>query len=182
LAEGAAVVVVEDEECAIARGARPYAQILSVASSNEGTHLRKVDETGQIVSDAMSLALRRAGLDTRDIDFISAHGNSMEDYDAAETAGIKRSFGHHAWNIPISSLKSMCGQALAAGSAMQIVAACLTIRHQNIPPTINYQHHDPQCDLDYVPNKSRPARVRHALIHAHSLGGSHVALVLGTTD
>jgi 3-oxoacyl-(acyl-carrier-protein) synthase len=141
-----------------------------------------VDESGQIVSTAMSLALERAGLSPADIDFISAHGNSMEDYDAAETAGIKRSFGRHAWNIPVSSLKSMCGQALAAGSAMQVVAACLTLRDQTVPPTINYHYQDPKCDLDYVANKSRAARVRHILIHAHSLGGSHVAMVLGTPE
>jgi len=182
LAEGAAAVVVEDEESALARGARPYARILAAASSNEGAHLRKVDESGQIVSTAMSLALERAGLGPVDIDFISAHGNSMEDYDAAETAGIKRSFGRHAWNIPVSSLKSMCGQALAAGSAMQVVAACLTLRDQTVPPTINYHYQDPKCDLDYVANKSRAARVRHILIHAHSLGGSHVAMVLGAPE
>lgn len=106
----------------------------------------------------------------------------MPDYDAAETAGIKRAFGSHAWNVPVSSLKSMCGQALAASSAMQVVAACLSLRTQVIPPTVNYRVPDPQCDLDYVPNHARRARVRNVLIHAHSLGGSHVAMVLSTPD
>jgi len=128
------------------------------------------------------MALDQAGLHARDIDFISAHGNSMPDYDAAETAGIKRALGAHAWNIPVSSLKSMCGQALAASSAMQVVSSCLSLRDTIVPPTINYEVADPKCDLDYVPNVARAARVRHALIHAHSLGGSHAAMILGAPD
>jgi len=182
LAEGAAAVIVEDEEAARARGASIHARILGFASASEGAHLRKVDESGETVGRALTLAIRKAGLEPRDIDFISAHGNSMPDYDVAETAGIKRAFGRHAWNVPVSSLKSMCGQALAASSAMQVVAACLSLRTQMIPPTANYRVPDPQCDLDYVPNRSRRARVRNVLIHAHSLGGSHVAMVLSAPD
>ena len=182
LAEGAAALIVEDEDAARTRGVPIHARILGFASASEGAHLRKVDETGETVARALTLAIRRAGLEPRDIDFISAHGNSMPDYDAAETAGIKRAFGSHAWNVPVSSLKSMCGQALAASSAMQVVAACLSLRTQVIPPTVNYRVPDPQCDLDYVPNRARRARVRNVLIHAHSLGGSHVAMVLGTPD
>lgn len=182
LAEGAAIVVIEDEEFARARGASIYARVLSFASTSEGAHLRKVDETGEAVAGAMGIALRGAGLAPNDIDFICAHGNSMPDYDLAETAGIKRVFGKHAWNMPVSSLKSMCGQALAAGSAMQVVGSCLTLRHQIATPTINYETPDPTCDLDYVPNVARSARVRSVLIHAHSLGGSHVAMILGAPD
>jgi len=182
LAEGAAVVVVEDEETARTRGASIYARVLSFASTSEGAHLRKVDETGEAVAGAMTLALTRAELAPTDVDFICAHGNSMRDYDLAETAGIKRVFGKHAWNMPVSSLKSMCGQALAAGSAMQVVNTCLTLRDQIVSPTINYEIRDPTCDLDYVPNRARPARVRVALVHAHSLGGSHVAMILATPD
>ena len=182
LAEGAAIVVVEDEESARARGVPIYARILGFASTSEGAHLRKVDPTGSAVALAMTMALDQAGLHARDIDFISAHGNSMPDYDAAETAGIKRAFGAHAWNIPVSSLKSMCGQALAASSAMQVVSSCLSLRDTIVPPTINYRVPDPRCDLDYVPNVARVTRVRHALIHAHSLGGSHAAMILGPSD
>lgn len=182
LAEGAAVVTIEDEDHARARGAPIYARIMSFASTSEGAHLRKVDENGEAVASAMSIALNRAGLAPSDIDFICAHGNSMQDYDLAETAGIKRVFKQHAWNMPVSSLKSMCGQALAASSAMQVVGACLALRHQLAPPTINYRVPDPACDLDYVPNIARPARIRHALIHAHSLGGSHVAMILSAPD
>lgn len=182
LAEGAAVVTIEDEEMARARGAKIYARVLSLASTSEGAHLRKVDETGEAVAGAMAGALSRADLMPSDIDFICAHGNSMPDYDLAETSGIKRVFGKHAWNMPVSSLKSMCGQALAAGSAMQVVGACLALRDQIAPPTINYEMPDPLCDLDYVPNRARLARVRMVLIHAHSLGGSHVAMILGAPN
>ena len=158
---------------------RPF---LGAGSANEGAHLRKVDETGDSVARAIEGALRSAGLAPRDIDLICAHGNSMQDYDAAETAGIKRVFGSHAWNMPVSSPKSMCGQALAASSAMQVVVACLALRNQAVPPTINYELPDPQCDLDYVPNFYRTARVRTVLVHSHSLGGAHFAMILGAPD
>lgn len=182
LGEGAAIVVIEEEQEARARGAHIYARILGYGSATEGMHLRKVDDTGETVSRAIHLALEAAELSPRDIDFICAHGNSMRDYDIAETAGIKHAFGRQVWNIPLSSLKSMCGQALAAASAMQVVASCLTLRDQVVPPTINYSVPDPACDLDYVPNVSRPIRARNILIHAHSLGGSHVAMIVGAAN
>jgi 3-oxoacyl-[acyl-carrier-protein] synthase II len=182
IAEGAAVVVVEDEDNAIARGAQIYARILGVGESSEGAHLRKVDETGIVGARAMTLALQQAGISPKEIDYVAAHGNSMPDYDAAETASLKRVFGAQAYGIPVSSIKSMCGQALAASSAMQVVTACLTLRDQIVAPTINYSVRDPECDLDYVPNVARRARIRRALIHTHSLGGSHGAMVLGVPD
>lgn len=178
LAEGAAAVIVEDAEHARERDAPIYAEILSCASVTEGHHLRKVDETGDGAARAISAALEAARLHPADIDYVCAHGNSMRDYDAAETAGIRRVFNRYAWHVPVSSIKSMCGQALAASSAMQVVAACLVLRDQLVPPTINYEFPDPSCDLDYVPNRPRKVRARHVLIHTHSLGGSHVAMVL----
>lgn len=182
LAEGSATVVIEDEVEANARGAHAYARLLAFASASEGMHLRKVDETGEAVARAMVLALQRADLTPDDIDWICAHGNAMQDYDVAETAGIKRVFGSRAWNIPVSSLKSMCGHSLAASGAISTVAACLAIRDQIVPPTINYEYPDPLCDLDYVPNRARRGRIRTVLIHTHSLGGSHVVLILGAPD
>jgi 3-oxoacyl-[acyl-carrier-protein] synthase II len=179
LAEGAAIVVLEDEECARARGARIYARVLGFASASEGSHLRKVDDTGETAARVMLHALRLARISPQEIDFVCAHGNSMPDYDAAETAALKRAFGRHAWNLPVSSVKSMCGQALAASGAMQVVLSCLVLKHQTVPPTINYRVSDPLCDLDYVPNNARPARVKSLLIHAHGLGGTHSAMVLG---
>ena len=180
LAEGAAVVVLEQEQQALRRGARIYARVLGAASATEGVHLRKLDPSGRIVERVIQLAVRDAGVSLSDIDYICAHGNSMLDYDASETAGIKRAFGRRAWSIPVSSIKSMCGQALAASSAMQVVAATLAIDHNVVPPTINYEVPDPGCDLDYVPNHARIARLRTALVLAHSLGGAHVAMVLGS--
>jgi 3-oxoacyl-[acyl-carrier-protein] synthase II len=182
LAEGAAALTIESQTDAQARNASIYARILGMASTTEGAHLRKVDETGESVARAIEGALQNADIAPREVDFICAHGNSMPDYDAAETAGIKRVFGRHAWNVPVSSTKSMCGQALAASSAMQVVVACLALKHQAIPPTINYEKLDPQCDLDYVPNLHRVARVRTVLVHAHSLGGAHVAMILAAQD
>jgi 3-oxoacyl-[acyl-carrier-protein] synthase II len=179
LSEGAAAVVIEDEDLAQSRGAKIYCRIESFVSVSEGAHLRKIDETGEAVSRVIRAALQRGDVIPETIDYVCAHGNAMPDYDAAETAGIKHAFGRRAWNIPISSLKSMCGQALAASSAMQIVVSCLTLRHQVITPTINYTTIDPRCDLDYVPNTARRSRVRTILVHAHSLGGSHSAIILG---
>ena len=179
LAEGAAAVIVEDEESARLRGAPIYARVLGQGGASDGGNLRKIDESGESIARSMTLAIQNADLLPRDIDYICAHGNSMIDYDAAETAGIKKSFGKNAWNVPVSSLKSMCGQALAASSAIQVVAACLAIRDGMIPPTINYRVTDPECDLDYVPNVSRQGRVRNVLIHSQSIGGSHSVLIVG---
>jgi 3-oxoacyl-[acyl-carrier-protein] synthase II len=179
LAEGAATVAVEGEEGARDRGAHIYARILGVGSVTEAVDMRNVDATGKPAARAMGLALQNAGLTPDHIDYICAHGNSLVDYDASETAAIKLAFGDRSWSVPISSIKSMCGQALAASGAMQIVASCLAIRDGVVPPTINYQVRDPLCDLDYVPNASRLVRVRNVLIHAQSIGGSHVAMILG---
>lgn len=182
LAEGAAAVVVEDETRARDRGAPILAHILGWSTATEGAHLRKIDDSGETVTWAIDRALDIAGIHPHEIDAVCAHGNSMPDYDAAETAGIKKSLGRHAWNIPIFSLKGMTGQALAASSAMQVVAAALALRDQVVPPTINYRLPDPHCDLDYVPNKARFARMRTVLLHAHSLGGSHAVMILKRSE
>ncbi len=182
LAEGAAMLIVEDEDHARARGARIYARILSAASVTEGTHMRELDAKGTFVSKTIVAALQRASLLPQDIDYICAHGNSLPDYDAAETAGIKSALGKQAKCVPISSIKSMCGQALAASGAMQAVTACLAIRDHIVPPTTNYEYPDPACDLDYVPNVPRRVRVTTALIHAQSIGGSHSALIFGSPN
>lgn len=182
LAEGAAVVVVEEEQSARSRGAPIYARILGYASTTEASHLRRADKSGATIARVISQTMRTAGITPTDIDLISAHGNSMRDYDIAETAGIKRALGNRAWSVPVPSLKSMCGQALAASSAMQVVATCLSLTTNRVHPTINYDEPDPRCDLDYVPNQSRTARVRTALVHAHGLGGTHSALALSRPE
>jgi 3-oxoacyl-[acyl-carrier-protein] synthase II len=181
LGEGAAVVILENGAHARARRARIYARVLGSDSAAEGLHLRKVDLAGTTLTRVIQSALRKADLGPADIDYISAHGNGMVDYDIAETAGIKSAFGRRAYSIPVSSLKGMCGQALAASGPMQVVAACLALRDHQVPPTINYQERDPKCDLDYVPNRSRAVRANNVLIHAHSMGGSHTAVILSSS-
>jgi 3-oxoacyl-(acyl-carrier-protein) synthase len=182
LAEGAAVLIVEDEAHARARGARIYARILASASLTEARHMREVDPSGESIARILRRVMHHAEVDPQDVDYFCAHGNSLIDYDAAETAGIKRALGKQASCIPVSSIKSMCGQALAASGAIQAVVGCLAIRDHVVPPTINYQYPDPSCDLDYVPNRSRAARIQTVLIHAQSIGGSHSALLLGRAD
>jgi 3-oxoacyl-[acyl-carrier-protein] synthase II len=182
LAEGAGIVIIEDEDDARARQANIYARVLASASLTEARHLREVDPTGQSTARVLGLAMQRANLGPQDIDYFCAHGNSLIDYDASETAGIKRALGKQASCIPVSSVKSMCGQALAASGAIQIVVGCLAIRDRIAPPTINYEYPDPSCDLDYVPKRSRPARIDTVMIHAQSIGGSHSALLLGRAD
>jgi 3-oxoacyl-[acyl-carrier-protein] synthase II len=182
LAEGAAATVVEEETHARRRGAPILARILGCSAATEGTHLRKVDDSGDVITWVINQALRVAGVHPHEVDAICAHGNSMQDYDAAETVGIKHSLGSHAWNIPVFSIKGMTGQALAASSAMQVVTAALALQAQQIPPTINYRVPDPVCDLDYVPNQARIARIRTVLIHGHSLGGTHAVMILAKPD
>src|SRR5207244_5240123 len=138
--------------------------------TSEGGELRSVDESGSATAQAMLAALTDAKLSHRDIDYICAHGNSMINYDAAETAGIKIAFGRSAWSIPVSSIKSMCGHALGAAGVIQTVTTCLALRNQTITPTINYEEPDPACDLDYVPNAARRARIPNCLIHTHRIG------------
>jgi 3-oxoacyl-(acyl-carrier-protein) synthase len=180
LAEGAGIVVLEEETAARERGAFIYGSVLGASNISEATHLRHVGPHGEAGARAMLSAMTKARLVPTDLDYICAHGNGLVDYDASETASIKRALGRQAACVPVSSIKSMCGQALAASGAMQVVAACLAIRDNVIPPTINYDVPDPNCDLDYVPNRARTARVRNALIHAQSIGGTHVALIIGS--
>jgi 3-oxoacyl-(acyl-carrier-protein) synthase len=182
LGEGAAAIVLEEEQFALSRGAKIYARLSGFGSASEGGELRTVDPDGAAAAMAMSLALAQAGRNPEDLDYVCAHGNSMINYDAAETAALKRTLGTHAWNVAISSIKSMCGHPLAAAGPMQVVTAALAIRTGIVPPTINYQYPDPDCDLDYVPNTARRVRIRNALVHAHSIGGTHSAAILSSVD
>jgi 3-oxoacyl-[acyl-carrier-protein] synthase II len=179
LGEGAAAYVVEELEHARKRGARIYAEILGFGSSSEGINLRTVDPTGSALQSAVRLALRMARLDASAIDHINAHGNGLPDYDRAETAAYRSIFGRHAYSVPVSSIKPMTGQSLAAAAALQVVAACFTFQEQFVPPTLNHDIPHPECDLDYVPNRGRTARVNRMLVAAHAMGGTHSALVLG---
>src|SRR5262249_16637009 len=124
-------------------------------------------------------AITDAGLSVRNVDHINAHGSSLPDYDVCDTAAFKLVFANHAYSIPITSIKSMLGHPISAAGVLQAAAASLSLRHQIIPPTINQEVPDPRCDLDYVPNHSRVARLNTVLVNVHSNGGSVAAMLLG---
>jgi 3-oxoacyl-[acyl-carrier-protein] synthase II len=181
ISEGAATLVLEELDVARERGARIYGEVLGHGSASEAIGMRKGDLSGKRMASAISDAIRQAGLVTEDIDHINAHGSSLPDYDICDTNAFKEALGTHAYKIPISSIKSMIGQPVSAAGTLQTAAACLSLREQVVPPTINQETSDPRCDLDYVPNASRVARVRTVLINGHSFGGSVAALVVGQT-
>jgi 3-oxoacyl-[acyl-carrier-protein] synthase II len=177
--EGAAVCVLEDLDHALRRSAPVYAELLGFGAGNEAGYGPKVDAAEHALASAVGSALARAHLAPSAIDYICAHGNALPDYDLVETRAFKRVFGSWAYHIPVSSIKSMIGHAMGAASALQVAAACLALRAQAIPPTINLDTPDPECDLDYVPRRARSARLRHVLVNAHAMGGTHAVLILG---
>ena len=179
LGEGACVFVVEDLEHARDRGAPIYAEVLGFGAGNEGGFATKVNAPELALRDAILSGLASANETPASIDYVNAHGNSLPDYDLIETRAIRDAFGKAAYNVPISSIKSMIGHAMGAAAGFQVAATCLTILHGIIPPTINYDTPDPECDLDYVPNHARASRVQTALINAHAMGGTHSVLILG---
>jgi 3-oxoacyl-[acyl-carrier-protein] synthase II len=179
LGEGGAALVLEDWDHARARGAPAYAEVLGFGSASEALHLVTVDPAATALQQAVRAALRSARLAPEDIDYINAHGNGLPDYDRAETAAYRAVFGRHAYNLPVSSIKPMTGQSLAAAGTLQVAAGCFTLTEQFVPPTLNHDIPDVECDLDYVPNRGRVARVDRLLIAAHAAGGTHSALILG---
>lgn len=179
LGEGAAVVLLEELGHARSREASLYAEVLGYGHGNEGGYGPRTDAAERALANAIGTAIARARLTTRDIDHINAHGNGLPDYDLIETRAFKEAFGAQAYNIPVSSIKSMIGHAMGAASAIQVVSSCLTLQHGVIPPTINLDIPDPECDLDYVPLNARMARVRYILLNAHAMGGTHTVLIVG---
>jgi 3-oxoacyl-[acyl-carrier-protein] synthase II len=179
IGEGAATLILEDLEFAQDRGANIYAEVLGYGAASEALGMRKGDLSGKVMAGAILEAIKSADLLPSNIDHINAHGSSLPDYDVCDSNAFKHSLGHHAYRIPVTSIKSMIGQPVSAAGAMQTVAACLSLRHQIAPPTINQEVPDQQCDLDYVPNVARVARIKHVLVNGHSFGGSVAALVIG---
>ena len=178
ISEGAATLVLEDYEFARDRGATIYAEVLGFKAGSEAIGMRKGDLSGKVMADAMRGAISRSGLSPAEIDHINAHGSSLADYDVCDSNAFKEALGEHAYHIPITSIKSMIGQPISAAGTLQTAAACMSLQVQCAPPTINQEVPDPQCDLDYVPNVARVARIRRVLINAHSFGGSVSALVI----
>ncbi len=177
-AEGAASLVLESLEHARARKAPVYAEVAGFAASNDGFHIAAPDPTAVGAIRTMTWALADAGIEPEQVDYINAHGTSTPANDAVETLAIKKLFGEHAFEIPISSTKSMLGHAMGASGAIEAAACALTIKHNIIHPTINYEHPDPDCDLDYVTSGPREAHPRVVLSNSFGLGGQNACLVL----
>jgi 3-oxoacyl-[acyl-carrier-protein] synthase II len=171
MGEGACVLVLEDLGAAQARGAKVYAEVLGYGASNDAYHMAAPDPDFVGVAEMMRAALARAGVDPGDVGYINAHGTSTPLGDLAETKAIKDVFGDHAYELAISSTKSMMGHCFGAAGAIEGMMCVLALHHGMLPPTINYEHPDPECDLDYVPNEAREAEIRVALSNAMGLGG-----------
>lgn len=178
LAEGAGVVILEELEHAQARGARIYAELVGYAATADAYHITAPPEDGEGLARAMHLALRKARLSPQDVDYINAHGTSTSLNDAIETRAIKSVFGEHAQRVPVSSTKSMTGHLIAAAGAVEAMICVKAICDGVLPPTINYEYPDPECDLDYVPNTARQARVDVALSNSAGFGGQNACLIL----
>jgi 3-oxoacyl-[acyl-carrier-protein] synthase II len=179
MGEGAAVLVLEEYEHAKARGAQIYGEVLGYGMSADGYHITLPRPGGAGAARAMQAALADAGVEPKDLSYINAHGTSTDANDATETAAIKLAFGDAAYEIPVSSTKSMTGHLLGAAGAIEAVASLLAIRDGIIPPTINYTTPDPECDLDYVPNVAREAPVVTVMSNSFGFGGHNVSLVFG---
>ncbi len=177
MGEGAGVVVLERRAHATARGARIYARLAGYGSSADAHHLTAPPDDGEGAVRCMTQALAQAGLRPDEVDYLNAHGTSTGHNDRAETAAIKRAFGHHARTIAISSTKSMIGHLLGAAGGVEAVISVMAIRTGVIPPTINYQHPDPECDLDYTPNQARRVPVRTAMSNSFGFGGHNATLL-----
>jgi len=176
--EGAGALILENLEHAQARGARLYAEVVGHASSADGYHVAAPDPEAAGPKRAMRWALADAGLQPRDVDYINAHGSSTPLNDTAETKAIKEIFGEHAYKLAINSTKSMIGHAMGASGALEAMVCALSIYNSMLHPTINYEFPDPDCDLDYVPNRSRQANVNVTMSNSFGLGGQNACLVL----
>ena len=178
MGEAAAIVVLEELEHAKARGAKMYAEVVGHGLSSDATHITEPDPTGENPARAMRYALRDAGIDPAEVDYVNAHGTSTPLGDASETRVIKMALGEEkARRTPISSTKGATGHCLGAGGAVEAVFTTLAIRDGKLPPTINYEVEDPLCDLDYVPNESRDADVKVAVSNSFGFGGHNACVV-----
>jgi 3-oxoacyl-[acyl-carrier-protein] synthase II len=179
IGEGAGMVILEELESAQRRGAKIYGEVLGYGLNSDAYHITAPDPEGKGAASCMRLALEDAGISPSQVDYINAHGTSTELNDLSETRAIKSVFGERAHKIPISANKSMMGHMWAGAGVTEAIASLLTIRDGIIPPTINYETPDPDCDLDYVPNKAREARVNIVLSNSFGFGSTNGCLILG---
>ncbi|MEP7288954.1 MAG: beta-ketoacyl-ACP synthase II [Chloroflexota bacterium] len=180
--EGAAVLVLESLEHAQARGAEILAEVVGYGASCDASHITAPDSSGDAVCYAMRRALSKADLTVNDIDYINAHGTSTVLNDLHETRAIKRVFGEQAYKVPISSTKSMLGHGMCATGAVEAVLCVMALRDGVIPPTINLEHPDPECDLDYVPNVARNADLRYVMSNSFGFGGHNAVVIFKRWD
>lgn len=178
MSEGAGVLILEEWEHALNRGADIYAELLSCGMSSDAAHVTAPANSGEGAARAMSTALRLAGLQPTDVDYINAHGTSTPLGDIAETKAIKAVFNQHALSIPISATKSMTGHLLGAAGTVEAAFTALALKHGKLPPTINLDEPDEECDLDYVPNHTRDADISIALSNSFGFGGTNTSLCL----
>ena len=177
LGEGAGMVVLEELEHARQRGARIYGEVVGYGSTADAYRITDIHPEGRGAVACIRMALRDAGLNPEDIQYINAHGTSTEVNDKVETSAIRQTFGSAAYKTPVSSIKSMMGHLIAAAGSVEAITCLLTIRDGVLPPTINYRTPDPDCDLDYVPNEARETPVRRALSNSFGFGGQNVSLI-----
>jgi 3-oxoacyl-[acyl-carrier-protein] synthase II len=182
MGEGACVLVLEELEAAKARGARVYAEVLGYGGSNDAHHMAQPEPEATGVADMMRAALRRADVEPERVGYINAHGTSTPLGDLAETRAIKAVFGSHAYELAVSSTKSVMGHTFGAAGAIEGMMCVLAIHEGVLPPTINYRHPDPACDLDYVPNEARERKVDVALSNAMGLGGHNGCVLFGRIE
>ena len=178
LSEGAAVLILEEAERALSRGASIYAEVIGFGLTSDAYHMTAPAPEGEGAARCMQMALDDAGIRPEDVDYINAHGTSTDLNDRFETMAIKRVFGSHAYKLAVSSTKSMTGHLLGAAGGVEAAYTALTIKRGIIPPTINYEYPDPDCDLDYVPNVARRATVKVALSNSFGFGGTNATIVM----
>ncbi|MCK4521668.1 MAG: beta-ketoacyl-ACP synthase II [Nanoarchaeota archaeon] len=177
LGEGAGILILEEEQHALERNAKIYAELIGCSYNGDAYHLTAPNPSGEGAANAMLEALSKANLNPEQIDYINAHGTSTPLNDKIETLAIKKVFGEYAKKIPVSSTKSMTGHLLGAAGSLEAIISVLSINNNIIPPTINYEHPDPECDLDYVPNKAREKEVNVVMSNSFGFGGHNAVLV-----
>ena len=182
LGDGAGVVVLEEYEHAKARGAKIYAELAGFGMSADAYHMTSPSEGGEGAARCMKTAMKHAGVNAEDVDYINAHGTSTPAGDKAETQAVKSTLGEHAYKTAVSSTKSMTGHLLGAAGGIEAVFSALAVRDQVAPPTINYDTPDPECDLDYVPNEARQMKIDVAMSNSFGFGGTNGTLVFRRLD
>jgi act minimal PKS ketosynthase (KS/KS alpha) len=178
LGEGAAVLVLERLDRARARGARVYGEIVGFASRSNAFHMTGLKPDGREMAEAIGAAMAQDGVNPEDIDYINAHGSGTKQNDRHETAAFKRSLGQRAYQVPVSSIKSMIGHSLGAIGSIEVAACALALTHQAVPPTANLHTPDPECDLDYVPLTAREQRLDMVLSVGSGFGGFQSAMLV----